>query len=619
MKKLMTFCFIILFSVLSALSCFNFAFDALDRIERDKITIVIEKPSNISATDFLGEIDRVTEELHTDIMLRRVENRNGKAHYQYFKTSHTADFLKISTSKGNAQLGNGECISTITPAGYNVHRLNASALMQDISFYPLGDAKQYDLSAATYYVRMGQQSSIIDAITQLGYVVTVNPTSYISGQFSVLLFGFVPAFMLVASMAFYILSNGKKNVLKKMEGYTTHDVLADEVNSIFPIFAICFLIIEVVSLIVAAALYQTALLQYILFSLPNIAVLLMVVLCGFGLSALLVCRQNSAEHIKGRVPRRGIYFTTILAKGVFVGFIIFFLSIAIRNVTISYHTMQTSQFFADKVSGYVTVPVNTSNASIDHNPTIYLTTKGGGVPQEDRQALTDEQVERLLDAIRDLPPYVFVMIGLYAGLRREEILALQWDSVYLDTDTPYLTVRRAWHTEHNRPVISDELKTKAAGRNIPLPVCLAECLKAAKETSTSEYVVSNRDGEPLSYTQFKRLWQYIVTRTVKERSYYRYEDGKRVKHTVTPVLGEKAAHNGKVVYSLDFEVTPHQLRHTYITNLIHASVDPKTVQYLAGHESSKITMDIYAKVKYNRPDELVRSMSCAFASWDAAQ
>ena len=253
---------------------------------------------------------------------------------------------------------------------------------------------------------------------------------------------------------------------------------------------------------------------------------------------------------------------------------------------------------------------------IDENPTIYLDSKGG-VPQEERQALTDEQAERLLDAIRGLPPYVFVMIGLYAGLRREEILALQWDSVYLDTDTPYLTVRRAWHTEHNRPVILTELKTKAAERNIPLPVCLAECLKAAKAISTSDYVVANRDGEPLSYTQFKRLWQYIVTRTVKERSYYRYEDGKRIKHTVTPVLGEKAAHNGRVVYSLDFEVTPHQLRHTYITNLIHSSVDPKTVQYLAGHENSKITMDIYAKVKYNRPDQLVRAMGGAFAQWDA--
>ena len=33
--------------------------------------------------------------------------------------------------------------------------------------------------------------------------------------------------------------------------------------------------------------------------------------------------------------------------------------------------------------------------------------------------------------------------------------------------------------------------------------------------------------------------------------------------------------------------------------LIYAQVDPKTVQYLAGHENSKVTMDIYAKVKYN--------------------
>ena len=60
----------------------------------------------------------------------------------------------------------------------------------------------------------------------------------------------------------------------------------------------------------------------------------------------------------------------------------------------------------------------------------------------------------------------------------------------------------------------------------------------------------------------------------------------------------------KIRYTLDFDVTPHQLRHTYITNLLYAGVDPKTVQYLAGHENSKVTMDIYAKVKYNKPDQL---------------
>lgn len=256
---------------------------------------------------------------------------------------------------------------------------------------------------------------------------------------------------------------------------------------------------------------------------------------------------------------------------------------------------------------------------IDTNPTIYLEAKGGGVPQEERQALTDEQVERLLDAICGLPPYVFVMIGLYAGLRREEILALQWDSVYLDTEAPYLTVRRAWHTEHNRPVILTELKTKAAERNIPLPDRLAECLKEAKKKSTSDYVIANQDGEPLSYTQFKRLWQYIVTRTAKPRIARKLVDGKYVKYMLYPKLGEKARNNGHVVYSLDFEVTPHMLRHTYITNLIHASVDPKTVQYLAGHESSKITMDIYAKVKYNKPEQLAGVLSGAFAEWDGGE
>ena len=56
-----------------------------------------------------------------------------------------------------------------------------------------------------------------------------------------------------------------------------------------------------------------------------------------------------------------------------------------------------------------------------------------------------------------------------------------------------------------------------------------------------------------------------------------------------------------------------RLRHTYITNLIYEGVDPKTVQYLAGHENSKVTMDIYAKVKYDRPKELVQIVNDAFA------
>ncbi len=46
--------------------------------------------------------------------------------------------------------------------------------------------------------------------------------------------------------------------------------------------------------------------------------------------------------------------------------------------------------------------------------------------------------------------------------------------------------------------------------------------------------------------------------------------------------------------------------------MIYAGVDPKTVQYLAGHENSKITMDIYVKVKYNKPEVLSGVVNKAF-------
>lgn len=103
-----------------------------------------------------------------------------------------------------------------------------------------------------------------------------------------------------------------------------------------------------------------------------------------------------------------------------------------------------------------------------------------------------------------------------------------------------------------------------------------------------------------------------TVRRVKERKIYRYINGEKIHHTISPKLGERCRTDKSIYYTLDFNVTPHLLRHTYITNLIHEGVDPKTVQYLAGHENSKVTMDIYAKVKYNKPWELAAVVNEAF-------
>ena len=252
------------------------------------------------------------------------------------------------------------------------------------------------------------------------------------------------------------------------------------------------------------------------------------------------------------------------------------------------------------------------NDLIDYNPSANISAKGG-TQAKGKEALTDEQAEILLNTIRGLPPYLFVMIGYYSGLRREEILGLQWDCVFLDVPTPYISVRRAWRTEHNRPVVSTTLKTPAAKRDVPIPQCLVDCLREAKAKSISAYVIADSKGNPLSDSQFGRVWKHVVVRSTKERTCYKMVNGQRIKYKIHPTLGTHQANNPKIVYAMDFTVTPHQLRHTYITNLLHAGVDPKTVQYLAGHENSKTTMDIYAKVKYNKPEELLGIVNQAFA------
>ena len=253
-----------------------------------------------------------------------------------------------------------------------------------------------------------------------------------------------------------------------------------------------------------------------------------------------------------------------------------------------------------------------NNHLIDYNPAVKVPSSGGK-PSKKKEVLTDEQAKVLLDAIRGLPPYVFIMIGLYSGLRREEILALQWDCVFLDEPTPHISVRRAWRTPHGKAEISTVLKSKAAKRDIPIPKCLVNCLRDAKANSKSDFVIANSNGETMSESQFRNLWNYVDTRTAKEKTYCRYVNGRPIKCTLDLPLGSHPKNNHSIVRSINFDVTPHLLRHTYITNLLYAGVDPKTVQYLAGHENSKTTMDIYAQIKYNQPEQLYGVVSAAFS------
>lgn len=46
------------------------------------------------------------------------------------------------------------------------------------------------------------------------------------------------------------------------------------------------------------------------------------------------------------------------------------------------------------------------------------------------------------------------------------------------------------------------------------------------------------------------------------------------------------------------KVVPHTLRHTFCTNMIRAGLDAKSVQYLMGHATAEITLNVYTHFKF---------------------
>lgn len=221
--------------------------------------------------------------------------------------------------------------------------------------------------------------------------------------------------------------------------------------------------------------------------------------------------------------------------------------------------------------------------------------KAGGKKAQEKTPLSDAQAAQLMAAVHGTAVEPFVALGLYAGLRKEEILGLRWANVHLSGPAPYLSVRERVVYVGGQAVHEAELKSKAARRSIPMPTPLLECLRSYRIRCPHEFVICNPAGGSRSEASFRRLWQMVANRTVGE--------GEK--------LGDKVR-NHRVVKSLDFHVSPHVLRHTYITNLCKSGMNIKTIQYLAGHATAALTLSIYIHAVNNTPEELAEDVNRAF-------
>ena len=235
--------------------------------------------------------------------------------------------------------------------------------------------------------------------------------------------------------------------------------------------------------------------------------------------------------------------------------------------------------------------------------------KPGGKEAQEKEALTKAQQTLLLEAVRDCEIYPFICLCLYAGLRREEALGLQWKHVHLEGDTPHLDVRASckWDGK-NTAHLSQLLKSDAAYRSIPLPPQLVAVLQEQQERSTGVYVISRGSDELLSASAFRRRWGAVTLREEHPVVVKRKDTEKRWDLHV----GDAVPYHKGVTVSMDFHTTPHLLRHTYISELILAGVAVKRVQHLAGHNSPLITLKIYTHLIENRPQDLMGEVLKAF-------
>lgn len=58
-------------------------------------------------------------------------------------------------------------------------------------------------------------------------------------------------------------------------------------------------------------------------------------------------------------------------------------------------------------------------------------------------------------------------------------------------------------------------------------------------------------------------------------------------------------------------ITPHVLRHTFCTNAQQAALDVKSLQYLMGHSTASVTLDVYTHSDFDSAERAFKRIAPA--------
>ncbi len=178
---------------------------------------------------------------------------------------------------------------------------------------------------------------------------------------------------------------------------------------------------------------------------------------------------------------------------------------------------------------------------------------------KEMQLLSREEMQRFLIQAKEEGYYELFLLELATGLRRGEVLALQWDD--LDFETGALRIQRQVYRANGELVVSVP-KTKAALRTIVLPPSLVGVFEEYHGQINSRWMFPSpaKEDSPLDPATVRKRLQTILEHA-----------GCR-------------------------KVRFHDLRHLFVTTALENGLDVKTLSTIIGHVSAKTTLNIYTHV-----------------------
>ena len=220
--------------------------------------------------------------------------------------------------------------------------------------------------------------------------------------------------------------------------------------------------------------------------------------------------------------------------------------------------------------------------------------KGIGGTKKERTAMTIAEQGKLLDFIKGSDRYriyyPMMVFALSTALRVGELTGLRWSDVDLKENIIHIRQQLIYRNlgDGCRFHVQD-LKTEAGRRDIPLTASARKSLIRQKELSLllgtkqkkeidgiTDFVFLNSLGNPYATNAIN----FMLKNMVDAYNRAEREAAGREKREAEPLL----------------HISAHILRHTACTRLAESGIDPKTLQYIMGHSSIAVTMDIYNHV-----------------------